>query len=279
MEMFEGKVFLITGGGSLGEALINRLLKLEPQAIRVLDNSEHALFKVQQMFSDAENIRYLLGDITDYDRVEFAMGGANYVIHTAANKFVDFIEYSPFQALNTNIDGTTNVIKAAMKTPSVEKVVYTSSDKAVEPTSTYGLSKALGEHLFLWGSRVSDKIFSTVRLPNLLKSKGAVFDIWEKQKSEGRPLSITDERMERYFMPMDDAVEMILKIIRTAQGGEVFVPAYLKRQSIVDLARKMSDDLKVVGTRPGEKIVEKLMTPEEEKIAVREGSVWVIKSA
>lgn len=276
--MFEGKTILVTGGGSLGEALIGKLLELKPQSIRVLDNSEHALFKIQHRFSD-KNIRYLLGDITDYDRVEFAMEGTNYVIHSAANKFVDFIEYNPFQALNTNINGTINIIKAAMKTPSVEKVVYTSSDKAVEPTSTYGHSKALGEHLFLWANRVSDKVFATVRLPNLLKSRGAVFDIWDKQKSEGRPLSITDERMERYFMPLDDAVEMILKVIRIAQGGEIFVPAYLKLQSIVDLARKMSDDLKVVGTRPGEKIVEKLMTPEEEKIAVREGLMWVLKSA
>lgn len=275
--MFEDKVFLITGGGSLGESLISRLLELKPRAIRVLDNSEHALFRIQQRFSGVKKIRYLLGDITDYDRVEFAMNGTNYVVHTAANKFVDYIEYNPFQALNTNINGTINVIKAAMNTPSVEKVVYTSSDKAVESTSTYGHSKALGEHLFLWASRVSDEVFTTVRLPNLLKSRGAVFDIWEGQKLEGKPLSITDEAMERYFMPMGDAVERILEVIQTARGGEVFVPACLKPQKIVDLAREKSEKLKVVGVRLGEKIVERLMTSEEEKRAVRMGSMWVIK--
>lgn len=271
------KVFLITGGGSLGEALISRLLEVEPRAIRVLDNSEHALFRIQQRFPDAKNIRYLLGDITDYDRVEFAMDGANYVVHTAANKFVDFIEYSPFQALSTNIDGTVNVVKAAMKAPSVEKAVYISTDKAVEPISTYGLSKALGEHLFLWGSKVSDKMFAIVRLPNLLGSRGAVFDVWDMQKSRGRPLSITDEKMERYFLPMEVAVEMILKVMEIAQGGETFVPANVESKRIVDLARGLSEDLKVVGVRPGEKISERLMTEAEQARAVRVGDLWVVK--
>lgn len=276
--MFEGKVFLITGGGSLGESLIGRLLGLNPKAIRVLDNSEHALFRIQQRFPDAKNVRHLLGDITDYDRVEFAMEGANYVIHTAANKFVDIISYNPFQALNTNINGTINVIKAAMKTPSVEKVVYTSSDKAVEPASIYGNSKAIGEHLFLWANRASDKVFATVRLPNLLKSRGAVFDIWQKQKFEGKPLSITNERMERYFMAMEDAVGMILRALEVAKGGEIFVPADLQPKRIVDLAKEVGSDFKVIGVRLGEKISEKMMTPEEEGRAMREESMWVIKS-
>ncbi|NVM57404.1 MAG: polysaccharide biosynthesis protein [Desulfobacterales bacterium] len=275
--MFEGKVFLITGGGSLGESLIGRLLELNPKAIRVLDNSEHALFKIQQRFPDARNIRHLLGDITDYDRVEFAMEGTNYVIHTAANKFVDLISYNPFQALNTNINGTINVIKAAMKTQSVEKAVYTSSDKAVEPASIYGNSKAIGEHLFSWANRVSDKIFTTVRLPNLLRSRGAVFDIWQRQKSEGKPLSITNERMERYFLPMEDAVGMILKALEVAKGGEIFLPANVEPQRVVDLAREVGSNLKIVGVRSGEKIVEKLMSSEEEKRAVRIGSMWAIK--
>lgn len=275
--MFEGKVFLVTGGGSLGEALIGRLLDMGVQAIRVLDNSEHTLFKVQQSFPDAKNIRYLLGDIADYDRVEFAMNKSDYVIHTAANKFVDYIEYNPFQALNTNINGTINVIKAAMKEPSVEKVIFTSSDKSVEPTSTYGMTKALGEHLFLWASRVSEKAFTIVRLPNLLRSRGAVFDIWEKQKAEGRPLSITNEGMERYFMSTGEAVGMILKAMEVAKGGEIFVPANVQSKKIVDLAKGMSDDLEVVGVRPGEKIVEKLISGEEQGRAIRVGDMWVIR--
>lgn len=275
--MFEGKVFLVTGGGSLGEALIGRLLDMGVQAIRVLDNSEHTLFKVQQSFPDAKNIRYLLGDIADYDRVEFAMNKSDYVIHTAANKFVDYIEYNPFQALNTNINGTINVIKAAMKEPSVEKVIFTSSDKSVEPTSTYGMTKALGEHLFLWASRVSEKVFTIVRLPNLLRSRGAVFDIWEKQKAEGRPLSITNEGMERYFMPTGEAVDMILKAMKVAKGGEIFVPANVQSKKIVDLAKEMSDDLEVVGVRPGEKISEKLISGEEQGRAIRVGDMWVIR--
>lgn len=277
--MFEGKTILVTGGGSLGEALIGKMLELKPQAIRVLDNSEHALFRVQHRFSDVKNIRYLLGDITDYDRVEFAMDGTNYVIHSAANKFVDFIEYNPFQALNTNINGTANVIKAAMKTKSVEKAIYISSDKAVEPVSTYGHSKALGEHLFLWASRVSDKVFATVRLPNF-RSMGSVFDIWEKQKSEGRPLSITDPRMERIFIGKEDAVKMIFNVIETAQGGEIFIPSTgIQTQKIIDIARQISDKVEVVGIRPGEKLRELLLSEEEKKRAVLEGSVWVIRSA
>lgn len=275
--MLEEKVFLITGGGSLGEALVKRLLELNPRAIRVLDSSEHALFKIQQTFPDAKKVRYLLGDITDYDRVEFAMEGATHIIHTAANKFVDFIEYNPFQALNTNINGTINVIKAAMKSPSVEKVVYTSSDKAVEPISTYGYTKAIGERLMLWASRVSDKVFATVRLPNLLFSRGSVFDIWQKQKNKGAALSITDERMERYFMDMGDAVEMILKAIEVAQGGEIFIPSDIQATRIVELARQISDDIGIVGIRPGEKLRERLMTDEERERAVKMDDLWVIK--
>lgn len=275
--MLEEEVFLITGGGSLGRALVKRLLELNPRAIRVLDSSEHALFRVQHEFPNTGKIRYLLGDISDYDRVEFAMEDANYVIHTAANKFIDFIEYNPFQALKTNIDGTINVIKAAMKIKSVKKVIYTSSDKAVDPTSTYGHSKALGEHLFLWANRVSDKIFTTVRLPNF-RSRGSVFDIWEKQRHEGRPLSITDPRMERIFIGVEDAVKIVLKVLETAKGGEIFVPAAnIQTKKIVDLAKQISDNIEVIGIRPGEKLRERLISEEEQRRAVRINDFWVIK--
>lgn len=276
-EFYRDKVVLVTGAGSLGEEIISILLTLNPKTVRVFDNSEHALFRIQQRYGD-KKMRYLLGDITDYDRVEFSMLKADYVIHTCANKFVDFIEYNPFQAINTNVNGTLNVIKAAMKINLVKGILYTSSDKACMPSSTYGLTKALGEKLFLWASKVSEKTFTILRLPNLMPSQGSVFEIWEEQLAKGKPLSITDERMRRWFIPIARAAYLTLKALSTSKGGEIYVPYEAEEHSIVELARNLSQEIQIIGKRLGERLTENLMSPEEKEKAECDGELWTIKN-
>lgn len=275
-ESFKDKTVLVTGGGSLGTELVGLLLECNVHAVRVLDNSEHSLFQLEQKFRN-KRIRFLLGDVVDYDRVEFAMNGADYVIHTAANKFVNYIEYNPPQAIHTNIDGTINVIKAAVKTPSVKKTVYISSDKACNATSIYGLTKAIGERLITWASRVSDKVFATIRFPNFMPSRGSCFNVWEEQSATGKPITITDERMTRYFIPLKEAAELTLKTLEIAEGGEIYVPATAKEHKIIDLARKYGKNFVIIGRRLGERLHEKLMTEEEKEKAVLEGNLWKIK--
>lgn len=273
---FKDKTFLITGGGSLGTELTRLLLHHEIHAIRVLDNSEHSLFRLQQKFRHDRRLRYLLGDVTDYDRVEFSMSKADYVIHTAANKFVDYIEYNPFQAISTNIFGTMNVIKAAMKVPSVKKVINISSDKACQAVSTYGMTKAIGERLIFWASRVSEKVFASIRFPNFMPSEGSVFSVWEEQLVKGESLTITDERMRRFFIRVEEAAKLVLKVLESSKGGELYVPSKPKEYRIIDLAKKYGSEIKIVGKRLGERLSENLMTDEEKERAILEDDLWII---
>jgi len=267
---------LVTGAGSLGRKLVKKLLDEGVRVVRVLDNSEHALFKLK-MELESRNVRLLLGDVTSYDRVEFAMDGCHHVIHTCANKFVDLIEYNPFQAISTNILGTINVVKAAMRLSSVEKAVYISSDKAVEPSSTYGMTKAIGERIFLWASRVSEKAFSIVRFPNFMPSDGSVFDVWEEQIARGEPLTVTDRRMRRFFIPLDTAASLTVKALKMCSGGEILIPKKVEEHSILSLAKKFKKEIRIVGRRPGEKLREKLMTEEEKSKAFEVEDFWLIK--
>lgn len=277
MKFFEDKVVLVTGGGSLGGELVRLLLNTEINAVRVLDVSEHSLFQLQQKFN-SKKIRYLLGDITDYDRVEFAARGVDYVIHTAANKFVDYIEYNPIQAINTNINGTINVVKAVLKTPAVKKMMYISTDKACMPVSTYGMTKAISEKLVIWGNQISGKVFSCIRFPNFMPSKGSVFEIWEEQMSKGQPLTVTDKKMKRYFIPLEQAAHQVLQALTLAEGSEIFVPASVKERRIIDLAKEKGVKIKITGKRAGEKLSEMMMTMDERERAVKLNDLWVIRN-
>jgi len=274
--ILRGKTILITGGGTLGTELVEQLIKYDVHAIRVIDNSEQSLFKLQLKFGKESRLRYLLGDVTDYDRIEFAMKGADYVIHTAANKFVHFIEYNPFQAIHTNIIGTINVIKGTIKVPSVKKMVYISSDKACEPTSIYGMTKAIGERLVWWASRISDKTFVSIRFPNFFPSRGSVFEIWEEQSRRGEPLTITDKRMTRYFIPITEAARLTLKVLIDGKTGHIYVPKNVRKYKIMDLAKKYKKSTVVVGKRLGERLHEKLLTDEEKEIMKETKEFYII---
>lgn len=281
--MFEGKVFLITGGaGSLGQALISVLLKHPIKVLRVFDIDENGLFNLRQNFTD-ERMRFFLGDVRDPKRIQRAMEDVDIVYHCAALKHVELGELNPFEVLQTNIIGTQNLIEAALDGGKVEKFVFVSSDKAVGgPVNIYGTSKFFGERLTITANNYKGDrptAFGCVRLPNLRKSRGSVYEIWERELAGGEPLSVTSSEMERYFMNLEEAAEFILEATEAMESGQIIVPANAERSKIIELARQLSDKIRIVGVRPGENISERLMTPEEEKTAVREGSMWVIESA
>lgn len=275
----KGKVVLITGAGSLGTALTEKLLKTDVETIRVLDNNENTLQEFRTRFKrqNGTRVRKLLGDIIDYQRVLFACRNANLVIHTSAVKHVDLIEYNPIHAIGTNISGLINVIHACGER-GVKKMLFISSDKAVLPTSFYGLTKAVGEKLVLWAHQTSPgTIFSTIRFPNFLPSRGSVFEVWEEQVRRGEPITITDENMERFFLPIERCAELCLEALKMMKGGEIFVPFHVEKYKIIDLAKQYSMNYEIIGRRPGERLREIMMTDEELSRAKREGSFWVIR--
>lgn len=281
--IFQNRCILITGGaGSLGQALIEALLKRPIKILRVLDVDENGLFNLRQKFTDSR-MRFFLGDIRDPKRIQRAIEDVDIVYHCAALKHVELGELNPFEVLQTNIIGTQNMIEATLDERNITKFIFISSDKAVGgPVNIYGTSKFFGERLTITANNYKGDrptIFGCVRLPNLRKSRGSVYEIWGRELAEGKPLSITSPDMERYFMGLEEAAEFILEATEAMERGQITVPANAGRFKITDLARQLSDKIRIVGIRPGESINERLMTPEEEEVAVREGSMWVIRSA
>lgn len=282
---FEGKTIVVTGGaGSIGSALVKRLLKFKPKSIRVLDIDEYGLFKLKQEIR-VETVRCLIGDIRDRERVELALRGADIVVHCAALKHVDINEYNPDEAIRTNVLGTLNVLKVAVEEKSIKKVVLTGSDKAVYPVSLYGTTKLLAELLFKWADNITpkNKVFCIARFCNVIESRGNVFEVWKKQMENGKPLTITDKHAIRYFMQIDDAVELIISCIVFGKGKEVFIPRKCVKLNIADLAAEkaikagLSKKMVRVGLRPGEKLVEELVTFQERKSTINRGNFAIIK--
>lgn len=273
------KVVLITGAGSLGTALTEKMLKDNVDVIRVLDNNENILqkFRVKFKKSNGEKIRKLLGDVVDYQRILFACRNVDYVIHTAACKHVDLIEYNPTHAIGTNIAGVVNVIQACVE-KSVEKMLFISSDKAVYPVNFYGLTKAIGEKLVQWAHQTSPFTrFSTVRLPNFIPSSGNVFEVWEEQVKKGEPITVTDPEMERFFLSVEECADLCVEALKRMKGGEIFIPLHVEKHKIIELAKLYSVNYKIIGRRPGEKLRELMMTEDELNRAKKEGSFWVVR--
>ena len=262
--------YLITGAGSLGVALITELLKEPSNKIRVLDNSELALSKIKH-----DNVRKLFGSITDKDRVRRAVHGVDVVIHTAAMKNLEITEYNVSELIKTNVVGTDNVISSAVEA-GVSKIMFISSDKAVEPTSIYGASKLLGEHTALNYNQTSSPAsrVSIFRSGNFMSSNGNVFETWKSQLEFGQPLTITDIKCMRYFINTDLAAKTIINSISKMTGGEIYIPddLIMPELSIISLAKKFAESNGVhkdelsfyfTGLRKGEKLSEQLFTVEE----------------
>lgn len=282
MTFFDEKKVLITGGGSLGRELVHQLLGRNINEVRILDVSEQQLHKCEIKFCQEPRVSYVLGDVGDYDAVEMAMPDIDFVIHTAACKFVNYVEYHPFQAIRTNVEGTLNVVKASIRSHSIQKVVNISSDKACNPCSIYGLTKALQERFFTWADRVSTKTFCSVRFPNFYGSEGSVIEIWDRQGKEGIPITVTDRRMKRYFVSIKEAAELTLEALEASEGGEIFIPSDVQELSIMEIAEEYSKKFGVaiefIGKRLGERLHENLMTEEEREMATLEGPFWRIET-
>ena len=276
-KLLKNKVVLITGGaGSLGSAITAEILNYPVKSIRVFDNNEHSLFKLKRSIND-RRVRFLLGSILDEDRIELACSDVDIVIHTAALKNIEITEYNPMDTIDVNVNGFMNMIKSVIKNkPKI--FINISTDKVAESSTLYGNTKQLGERLTNWaGPHVLTTKFATVRLGNIIESRGNVFEVWNEQLENKQPLTITDPKMNRYFFHMNEAIEFILKCMTKVNRGEIFVPK-MKLYNIKKLALKISKNLKVIGPRQGEKLEEILITEEEKRISQEKTDMWIIQN-
>lgn len=265
--MFNNKSILITGGtGSFGKKFINILLqKYQPKKVIVFSRDELKQFEMQQVFNK-KCMRYFIGDVRDGYRLEQAMHNVDYVVHAAALKQVPAAEYNPMECIKTNIDGAQNVINAAIKC-GVKKVIALSTDKAANPINLYGATKLASDKLFTAANNlVGDRQtrFSVVRYGNVVGSRGSVVPFFKKLLENGASeLPITDERMTRFWLKLEDGVEFVLKNFERMQGGEIFIPK-IPSMRILDLAKAIAPNIetRVIGIRPGEKLHE-IMCPSD----------------
>jgi len=274
------KKILITGGtGSFGKAFLQYALEvLKPNAIRIFSRDELKQYEMRKQFNHP-SIRYFIGDIRDGERVARALAGVDYVIHAAAMKHVEAAEYNPFEAVQTNIIGTQNIISSAIDC-GVEKVIALSSDKAVNPVNLYGATKLCQERIVTQSNSYVGKKstrFACVRYGNVVGSRGSVVPLYREQMKSGE-VTITDERMTRFWITLPQAVRFVHKALETMQGGEIFVPK-LPSMKITDLAKAMAPEckIKIVGIRPGEKLHEVMITEDEARHTLDIGERYVVK--
>ncbi len=281
---FRNKTILITGGaGSLGQGLTKKLIELNPKTIRIFDNRESELFFMEEKFKKHKNLRFLIGDIRDKERLNLAFEDVDIVLHCAALKHVKSSEFNPFETIKTNIDGTQNVVDAALKN-NIEKVIYTSSDKAVNPHNLMGATKLIGEKIITAANNYRGKkrtIFSSVRFGNVMGSNGSVIPLWKKQIEKNKEITITNPEMTRYMMSMDDAINLVLKCAKDSQGGEIFIlkMPVVKLKDLADIMIEKYDKnakQKIIGLKEGETTYEELMTSEEIQRSIETKSMYII---
>ncbi len=265
--MLSNKTILITGGtGSLGQALTKHIFKTYPDVKKliILSRDEQKQFQMAQDYHPADfpQIRFLLGDVRDKERLVRAFKGVDFVIHAAAMKHVHLAEYNPDECIKTNIGGAQNVIHAALET-SVQNVVALSTDKACAPINLYGATKLTSDKLFVAANNIKGTNpikFSVVRYGNVMGSNGSVIPFFMKKRSEGK-LPITDPTMTRFNISLQGGVDMVMHAMEHAWGGEIFIPK-IPSYKILDVAKAIAPncELKIVGIRPGEKIHEEMIT-------------------
>lgn len=275
-----GLQVLLTGGtGSFGQAFVRRVLAGGLDwTVRVYSRDELKQYEMARAFDRDPRLRFFLGDVRDRERLARAMYGADVVIHAAALKHVPLCEFNPAEAVKTNIQGAQNVVDAAIDA-GVGRVVALSTDKAVNPINLYGATKLCAEKIFVHGNVYSgprETRFSCVRYGNVLGSRGSVIPLFQKQARTG-VLTVTDLRMTRFWLTLGQAVDFVLGTLRVMRGGEIFVPR-IPSMRIVDLARAIAPEavIKEIGMRPGEKLHEVLLTPEEARHGRDHGSHFVV---
>lgn len=268
-ESIQNKTLLITGGtGSFGTAVLDRFINSNHfREIRIFSRDEKKQDDMRNLYNN-DKIKYYIGDVRDYDSIESSMNGVDYVFHAAALKQVPSCEFFPMQAVKTNVEGTQNLIKAAVK-HKVKKVICLSTDKAAYPINAMGISKAMMEKVAIAESRnLTETIICMTRYGNVMASRGSVIPLFLSQIEKGEPLTITDVQMTRFLMSLEEAVELVLFAFENAEPGDIFVnkaPASTigdLAQAILSLKNK-TNPIKIIGTRHGEKLYETLCTREE----------------
>jgi UDP-N-acetylglucosamine 4,6-dehydratase len=273
----------VTGGtGSFGQRFAEIILREQnPTKLIVYSRDEWKQHEMRSHFSH-DNIRYFIGDVRDLPRLRRAMSHVDIVVHAAALKQVPACEYNPIEAVNTNINGTKNVIDAALDC-GVKQVLFLSTDKATAPVNIYGATKLVAEKLIVQANAYSSGInrtrFSAVRYGNVFGSRGSVISLFERQRKEG-VITVTDDRMTRFWITVDQGVRFVASVIEHMQGGEVFVPK-LPAVRIADLAKAMAPDceIKIIGIRPGEKLHESLISVDEAPMTIDMGDRFVLLPA
>lgn len=268
--MLQGKSILITGGsGTFGRAFLRYLIanKIEPRRLVIFSRDEFKQFEMQQEFGDLNYLRFFIGDVRDAERLKLAFEDVEIVIHAAALKQVPTAEYNPSECIKTNIYGAENVLSAALY-HSVERVIALSTDKAANPVNLYGATKLASDKLFVAANNLVGKRptrFAVVRYGNVVGSRGSVLPYFKKLIAQGvTGLPITDEKMTRFWITQEDAIEFVLQSLKRMQGGEIFVPK-IPSIRIAELAKALAPELpfNVIGIRPGEKLHE-VMCPTED---------------
>lgn len=281
--MFNGKTVLITGGtGSFGKKCTEIILKkYKPKKLIIFSRDELKQFEMAQIFSHAKYpcMRYFIGDVRDKERLHRAFHDVDFVIHAAALKQVPAAEYNPFEAVKTNIIGAQNIIDVAID-QGVAKVIALSTDKAANPINLYGATKLCSDKLFIAGNSYvgeTETVFSVVRYGNVVGSRGSVIPLFLKQKESG-VLTITDPRMTRFWITLEDGVNFVLNCFERMVGGELFVPK-LPSMNIMDLAKAIAPECKtkIVGIRPGEKLHEVMVPRDEARKTLEFDNYYIIQ--
>ncbi|MER2169955.1 MAG: UDP-N-acetylglucosamine 4,6-dehydratase (inverting) [Psychrobacillus psychrodurans] len=279
MNVLKNKTVLVTGGtGSFGKKFTQKALDLGVKKIIIFSRDELKQYEMKQEFDD-RRLRFFIGDVRDQNRLHRAFDGVDIVIHAAAMKHVDACEYNPFEAVKTNINGAQNIIEAAIDC-GVEKVIALSTDKACSPVNLYGATKLASDKLFVAAnSYVGEKPtrFAVVRYGNVVGSRGSVVPFFKKIKETG-VVPITDERMTRFWITLDQGVQFVLDNLERMHGGEIFVPK-IPSMNIMDLAKAIAPECKteIVGIRPGEKLHEAMIMEDDARHTLEYDSYYVIQ--
>lgn len=279
MNVLQNKTVLVTGGtGSFGKKFTKKALELGVKKVIIFSRDELKQYEMKQDFND-NRLRFFIGDVRDQGRLHRAFDGVDIVIHAAAMKHVDACEYNPFEAVKTNIHGAQNIIEAAIDC-GVEKVIALSTDKACAPVNLYGATKLASDKLFVAANAyVGDKktSFAVVRYGNVVGSRGSVVPFFKKIRTTG-VLPITDERMTRFWITLEQGVQFVLDNLERMHGGEIFVPK-IPSMRVVDLAKAIAPecDIEIVGIRPGEKLHEAMIMEDDARHTVEYDSYYVIQ--
>jgi UDP-N-acetylglucosamine 4,6-dehydratase len=279
-DVFKNKSVLITGGtGSFGKKFAEVLLRdHNPKKLIIFSRDELKQHEMQMAYDDPR-LRYFIGDVRDRERLHRAMQGVDLVVHAAALKQVPACEYNPFEAVKTNILGASNIIDVAIDA-GVQKVMAISTDKAVNPINLYGATKLVAEKLFVQGNAYSGAggtCFSCVRYGNVIGSRGSVIPVFQQQRVNGK-ITITDERMTRFWITLEQGVQFVIHCIGLMQGGEVYVPK-IPSMRIVDLAEVVAPgcEREALGVRPGEKLHEVLVSRDESRYTLEFEDMYLIQ--